>query len=196
MVPATQRSRLSRPQYRIKVLPVILYAPFFTFPQTLKAKADRAADDRKVCQDLVLHDLPSSNPFRDLIVMSGNHPVLQHIIIANSALHLANATLQGSLRRTRPSRSLEIYNTALSAKHGALLYLSEALTHRHSMNSDVILASIMLFIMFELLDSGTNDWRFHIDGARQLMIYLQQNGRLEPSTLSSLRNCLVSNCVV
>lgn len=149
--------------------------------------AHHVIDDRQVCKDLVLHDLPKQNPFRDLLPLSGNHPVLQHIIIANSALRHANA-LRGP--------SLEAHKDALIAKHKALRLLSEALTNRDSINPDVVLASIMLFIMFELLDSGRNGWKFHTEGARQLMVYLRQNGKSELSALNSLRNSLIFNCAV
>ena len=159
--------------------------------------AHHVKDDRQVCKDLVLHDLPKQNPFRDLLPLSGDHKVLQHIIVANSALHLANATQNGPMMRdVRRGPSLEAYKDALAAKRRALRLLSEALANSDSMNSDVILASIMLFIKFELLDSGRNGWRFHTEGARQLMVYLRQNGKSELSALNSLRNCLISNCAV
>jgi hypothetical protein len=158
---------------------------------------DHVKDDRQVCKDLVLYDLPKQNPFRDLLPFSGDHPVLQHIIVANSALHLANAMEEDSLTRdARRGPSLEAYRDALVAKHRALRLLSEALTNSDSICSDVILASIMLFIKFELLDSGRNGWRFHTEGARQLMVYLCQNGKSELLALNSLRSCLISNCAV
>jgi hypothetical protein len=154
-------------------------------------------DDRQVCKDLVLCDLPKQNPFRDLLPLSVNHSVLQHIIVANSALHLANVRANGRLTRDIPQGpSLETYKDALIAKHRALSLLSEVLTNNDSINSDVVLASIMLFIKFELLDSGRNGWRFHTEGARQLMVYLRQNGKSESSALNGLRNCLISNCAV
>ena len=159
--------------------------------------AHHVKDDSQVCEDLVLHDSPKQNPFRNLLPLTGDHPVLQYIIVANSALRLANATKQGPLTRdARQGPSLEAYKDALIAKHRALRLLSKALTNSDAINSDVILASCMLFIMFELLDSGRDGWRFHTEGARQLLVYLRQNGKPESSALNSLRNCLLSNCAV
>ena len=159
--------------------------------------AHHVKDDRQVCKDLVLRDLPKQNPFRDLLPLSVNHSILQHIIIANSALHLANVRANGHLTRDIPQGpSLKTYKDALIAKHKALILLSEVLTNSDSINSDVVLASIMLFIKFELLDSGRDGWRFHTEGARQLMAYLRQNGKSESSALNGLRNCLISNCAV
>ena len=163
----------------------------------VRRKTHHVKDDIQVCKDLVLRDMPKQNPFRDLLPLSGHHAVLQHIIIANSALHLANATKSDALTRdTRWESSSEAYKDALVAKNKALRLLSEALANRDSASLDFVLASIMLFIKFELLDSGTNEWRFHTEGARQLMVYLRQNGKSEPSALNNLRNCLISNCAV
>jgi hypothetical protein len=141
--------------------------------------------------------MPKQNPFRDLLPLSADHPVLQHIIVANSALHFANSTEEGPLVwDTRRGPYSEAYKDALVAKHIALRLLSDALTNSDTINSDVILASIMLFIKFELLDSGRNGWRFHTEGARQLMAYLRQNLRSQLPALNNLRNCLISNCAV
>jgi hypothetical protein len=154
-------------------------------------------DDSHVCKDLVLQDLPKQNPFRDVLPLSGDYPLLRHIIVANSALRYANATAGSAfMQGTRREPYLEAYRDALIAKQRALRLLSETLTNGYSINSDVVLAAIMLFIKFELLDSGRNGWRFHTEGARQLLGYLHQNGKSELSALNTLRDCLVSNCVV
>src|ERR1700753_195812 len=107
-------------------------------------------DDRQVCKDLVLNDLPGKNPFRNLLAISGDNPVLEHIIVANSALHLANST--GNFPSTRDAGSgpsAAAYKDALLAKDTALRLLSEVLTNKTLINPDVVLASIMLFIKFE-----------------------------------------------
>lgn len=157
----------------------------------------RAKDDTQVCKDLVLHDSPGHNSFRDLLLLSGDHAVLQHVIVANSALHYANAMRNGQKASDiQQELSGKAHRDALVAKHRALRLLSEALANANLIYPDVVLASIMLFIMLELLESGTSEWRFHIEGARQLMGYLRQNGKLESPTLSNLRDCLLHNCIV
>lgn len=169
-------------------------------------------DDRQVCKDLVLQDLPTQNPFRDLLSLAGNFAVMLHIIVANSALHMANASQINSQVRSAKSSpairkitlrreklhgaSSQAYVDALLAKQKALHALSWAVTEHDSSTVDVVLASIMLFIKFELLDSGKNDWRFHVDGARQLIGYLRQNGKMGSFTPNSLRNCIISNCAM
>ncbi|KIW01108.1 uncharacterized protein PV09_07396 [Verruconis gallopava] len=153
--------------------------------------------DRQVCKDLVLHDSPTRNPFRDLLSLAGNFTILQHILVANAALHLANATKNEEFTwDARKEICPKAYRDALVAKQKALCLLSEALADFNSISSDIILAAIMLFIKFELLDYGANAWKFHTDGARQLLAYLRQNGKTDLSITTGLRNCLISNCVV
>jgi hypothetical protein len=149
--------------------------------------AHHGKEDKQVCKDLVLHDLPKQNPSRDLLPLSGDHAVLHHIIVANSALHFANTTGKGLLTRdARQGRYSEAYKDALAAKHRALRQLFEALTNKDLMSSDFVLACIMLFIKFELLDSGTNDWKLHAQGARQLMVYLPRFKNWKSLTLQRI----------
>lgn len=92
--------------------------------------------------------------------------------------------------------SSEAYRDAFVAKQKALQALSRAVIEQDSISVDVVLASIMLLIKFELLDSGKNDWRFHVEGARQLIVYLHQSGKMGSITPNSLRNCIISNCAM
>ncbi|KAI9729240.1 MAG: hypothetical protein M1834_007032 [Cirrosporium novae-zelandiae] len=170
----------------------------------------------QVCKDLVIYDIPNHNPLRDLIPLTKQHAVLLHIIIANSALRLSNIFQRSMLTGVIPSfsphshpstpthyaplnlsirQSSNPYKDALIAKQHALRLLNFALHDMHSVDIDVALASVLL-IEFELIDSGKDDWRFHINGARRLIDYLGESYRVEGSTMNPLRSCLVSNCVV
>ena len=64
------------------------------------------------------------------------------------------------------------------------------------MDLDVILAVILLFVEFELLNSGRDDWIHHIDGARKIIEKLCGSNVIPARTMSPLRRCLVSNCLV
>ncbi|KAF2670836.1 hypothetical protein BT63DRAFT_370661 [Microthyrium microscopicum] len=153
--------------------------------------------DSQVCKDLVLQDVHEHNPFRDLLSLTGDYLVLREIIIANSALHFANVTKKGTLKCNIGSASpSEAYKDALVAKQQALRLLSDALSSGDFRNSAIILASMMLFIKFELLDSGRNGWRFHTEGARQLMVYLRDNGKPDLPALYNLKHILISNCTI
>ena len=168
-----------------------------------------------VCRDLVLYDIPKRNPFRELIPLTHQHPVLLQIIIANSALHMSNACqkslgldMTASPRRhhTSPADSLfskssairqpESYDAALAAKQRALSLLKSALTDIASVDIDVILAVVLLFIEFELIDSGKDNWRYHINGARTIIETLYGANISMQSALNPLRSCLISNWLV
>lgn len=168
-----------------------------------------------VCRDLVLYDIPKHNPFRELIPLTYQHPVLLQIIIANSALHMSNAcqkslvldTTAFALRHRTgllcsPSLSSsavqrpESYHDALVAKQRALYLLKSALTSIASVDIDVTLAVVLLFIEFELIDSGRDNWRYHIDGARAVIERLCGTHMSTRTAMSPLRSCLISNCLV
>lgn len=168
-----------------------------------------------LCRDLVLYDIPKHNPFRELIPMIHQHPLLQHIIVANSALHMSNAcekllTLHQSgfplsletdipdfSRPISPSlKQTESYSSALAAKQKALVLLRSALSNPTSMDVDVILAAVLLFIELEILDSGRDNWRHHINGARTIIEKFCHPSMLTPASMTPLRCSLVSNCLV
>ncbi|MCJ1458314.1 hypothetical protein MMC28_008685 [Mycoblastus sanguinarius] len=168
-----------------------------------------------VCRDLVLYDIPKHNPFRELIPLTHQHSVLLQIIIANSALHMSNACQKSLvldttafLHRHRTSllgspcssssaiQQLESYNDALAAKQRALYLLKSALNSIASVDIDVTLAVVLLFIEFELIDSGRDNWRYHINGARTIIETLCGSNISTQTAMSPLRSCLISNCLV
>lgn len=179
------------------------------------AKLDCATVARDVCKDLVLYDTPSHNPRRQLVPLSQQHPVLLQIMIANSALHMSN-TRQGSLfwnsrssspsSATTPSSSSSLcptspsyeqsYYDALEAKQRALQLLKNDLPSLASVDVDVTLAVVLLFIEFELIDTGRDSWKHHVNGARIMIHALCQPTILKQTTMSPLRRCLISNCLV
>ncbi|KAE9579814.1 hypothetical protein CGMCC3_g4375 [Colletotrichum fructicola] len=171
-----------------------------------------------VCRDFVLYDTPKDNPFRDLIAMAHQQPILLQAIIASSALHMSNAYQRSSSSSsilttrasTQSSTSLagslsispyttshpETFHDALRAKQRALCLLKSALENMASVDVDVILAVVLLLIGFELIDSGRGRWIFHINGARLIIEKLIAFGPETATALSPLRSWLVSNCFV
>jgi hypothetical protein len=171
--------------------------------------------NRSVCKDLVIYDIPHQNPFRDLIPLASQHPVLLNIIIANSALNISNASQRSEarpfslsvqsrstmravpqLRDSPTSQSSIWYKDALIAKYRALRLLNSVLNDVNSTGIDVALGSVLLFTEFELADLGTNDWRLHMHGARALINSVKDTYKLQYSNMSTLRRCLISNCLV
>ena len=149
--------------------------------------------------------------------MTQQHPVLLQIIIANSALHMSNAYQKSIVldnTTALPSRhntnspdspssgsttSQELsqpYGDALAAKQRALYLLKSALTNLDSVDIDVTLAVVLLFIEFELIDSGRDNWKHHIQGARTIIETLNRSPTPKETTMSPLRSCLIANCMV
>lgn len=59
------------------------------------------------------YDIPSLNPFRDLIPLTREHAVLLHIAIANGASHLANLQSM-EVQKASTTPTLSLANTAAS----------------------------------------------------------------------------------
>ncbi len=170
-----------------------------------------------VCRDLVLYDNPEHNVFRQLIPLTHEYLILLQVIIANSALHMSNAyqkstalagTSQPSLVLPRAELSrctdsnsaaiqqLRSRKDSLAAKQRALRLLRAALDDIAAADIDVTLAVVLLLIECELIDSGRNNWTYHVSGARTLIEKLCPSGLSSQSALAPLRRCLISNCLV
>jgi hypothetical protein len=157
-----------------------------------------------VCQDLVSYDTPGHNPYRNLLAMMRECPLLLHLIVANSAIHLMNLfTPKLKLDQNFDSiqegpadvalRSLRRH--ALSAQSKALQLLNSTLRHANSDNWIILLASIMLFIDFELISSGKNDWKIHVEGAKRLIACFGFSHVSLDSSISQLRDFAISDCI-
>lgn len=172
----------------------------------------------QLCEDLVLYDLPGRNPIRDLIPATSEYPLLLQIMIANSAFHIYNLSrepINATIQQESPKlclatycRSLQrfrgpvtsSYRDALVAKQHALHLLNHSLGQIEESNVDYVLASVLLFINFELIGSGKNSWKVHADGAQRLINFLGSLGgddEVTPlSSMSFLRKSLISDSLV
>ncbi|KAI1385375.1 fungal-specific transcription factor domain-containing protein [Hypoxylon trugodes] len=141
----------------------------------------------RFCQDLVLYDSPqcSANPFRDLVPMSLEYPFLREIIVAASALHFSN-----SMRWNKnPQPVVNALVDALGARHRAIKSLQDVVERQEALRNepandgerDALLAAVLFFVNFVLLDSGKGGWRAHMNFVGKLL-------SLRTTTSSSLRN--------
>lgn len=162
-----------------------------------------------VCKELVLYDIPKHNRFRDLIPMAHQHEVLLHTIIAVSALHLSHSArsrrlaAEGKpvLASVQPVHdvafeAVKSNGDALLAKQRALGLLRSTLDHIKPANVDVILATVLLFIEYELLYSGRDGWFCHLQGAKAIIEEYCTPQLLWETQMSPLRSFLISNCIV
>lgn len=141
----------------------------------------------QICEDLVIYDGPGQNPIRDLIPAISAYPSLLQIMLANSAFHVFNisrdpisqspyqqdqkpclvAYYQAVSKFGGPMRSS--YQDALLAKQQALSLLAQLVSSVNESNIDLILVVILLFINYDLIESGRDKWKVHMEGARRLI---------------------------
>lgn len=169
-----------------------------------------------LCEDLVISDVPNENPFRSLIPTCRDHPILLHIIVANAAMHISsmnrssfdlhNGSVEGSLSDSTPVDTLSLTRysidspagttlDALAAKHKAIHLLKAALENLPSTDVDLIVTVILLFINLELIDSGKNAWRAHVEGAMTLIGSLKPFQNDQTSPIALIRDRITSDCL-
>ena len=162
----------------------------------------------RLCQDLVSYDTANRNPFRGLLPLTRAHPLLQHIIVASSAAHMANITRAAVLplsstdhhvtlcREASPPSEVaaarQMTRDSLVAKHHALKLMSAALQDLDAFGGDVVFFAALFFVNVELIESGKDGWRAHLDGACRIMALLQAY----PTSNQMLRDYMLSDCSV
>jgi hypothetical protein len=97
-------------------------------------------------------------------------PVLLKALLAMAARHHAN-TGQSFHQFENPSspRLVNANRDALLFKHQAMEALSQSLRDQNLSNQDTTVASIFLLIFLDLLESGSDGWNFHLEGAKKLI---------------------------
>ncbi|KAH7157383.1 fungal-specific transcription factor domain-containing protein [Dactylonectria estremocensis] len=147
----------------------------------------------RLCRDFVAYDVPEHNPFRNLLPLTQAHPLLRQVIIAASAAHMYNRARPwlspDSLDRGDGPRGLLV--DALVAKQQVLQMMPSALQSINSIDGDVLLASVLFLINLELIESGKQNWKAHLDGAGRIMALLPSS-----TVDASLRNYVMSDCFV
>ena len=131
--------------------------------------------------------------------MAYHNPALLQIMIATAALHMANACAKASTslgRNADTPQSRRHRCDALIAKQRSLRFLRSALGDVVRQDLDATLATVLLSIELDLIDSGRNDWKFHMDGARVLVDAIDVSDVRRGNAASPLRTFLVSNYTV
>ncbi|KAI1359160.1 fungal-specific transcription factor domain-containing protein [Xylaria arbuscula] len=128
----------------------------------------------RFCQDLVVYD-SGTNPFRELIPMSQAYSYLHHIIIGVSAVHYYNAVRYATSERSPVAQTALI--DALHARQIAIRELIALIEERRAGNrrgetqadQDALLATVLFFVNFTLIDSGRDGWKDHLTAAGRLL---------------------------
>ncbi|KAM5445569.1 hypothetical protein MaudCBS49596_007389 [Microsporum audouinii] len=150
----------------------------------------------QMCRDLVTYDVPRHNPYRGIVPLIRDHALLLHVIIANSAIHISNVQSKGSAQLNGlPGQ--HPHHDALMAKQKTLQLLSKAMNDINAVDPEVILTAILLSINYELVSSGKDDWKVHVEGAQKLIDYFGMSRRSDlSSAMSALRDHVVSDCLI
>lgn len=126
-------------------------------------------DSECVCKLLIVSD-GESNSLRNLITLSFSSSVLQKAILALAARHLANAGQSFyQAEELVSSVPTPFAHDALLFKHYAIEELSRALDDPNELKKETTVACIFLLILLEVLESGHDGWKSHVEGAKRLI---------------------------
>lgn len=155
------------------------------------------------------YDIPSHNPYRNLISLTRNHPFLLQAVIANSAIHLSNLHSSppsldlcsdgggaGKSITTTTDMVSHFRRDAFNAEQKALQLLREAPQPTRGVERDVILSTILLFINFELMSSGKDRWKVHVEGARKIIANFQPRKEPADAETGMLHDYVVADCLM
>lgn len=164
-----------------------------------------------VCKDLVARDTPYNNPFRELIPLANQHPLLLEILIATSAIHWSNMfrpfsanippglTDPGGYLTQLRSQDLvcrQALIDALTAKQKALGHLRGVLDTLDPADIEVALAAMHFFVKFDLIDLDQNNnksWQAHMEGTSSMLALLAPDSARHGSS-RMLLDCVMANC--
>ncbi|KAJ6007849.1 hypothetical protein N7540_011825 [Penicillium herquei] len=137
----------------------------------------------------VLYDSPTGNPFREFMRLMPSSQGLLHTIISIAALHQAyrevthtsvephrisfieRDTMAVNLHLMTSSEHLPpaaIYDS-LTHKQLALKNIRKELLYLNYSSLDGTIASILLLVWQDLMDSGTNSWKCHLDALKGIV---------------------------
>lgn len=132
------------------------------------------------------------NPLRKVTGAALHNPLLLSSIIALSARHLANARLP-VLQPGEASPS----STWCSTDHTALLFkrktlkgLSDAVQDPKLRMMDTTVASALLLVFLNLLESGRDDWNTHLEGMKSIMSQIKVPLELKGTSSQGLGLCV------
>ncbi|KAB5513132.1 putative C6 finger domain protein [Coniochaeta sp. 2T2.1] len=151
-----------------------------------------------IYQDLV--------PLRELGPNPTIYPILPHHVEASALfpdyirLNLIATTLTHRLNRTRDvGFSKKLMETFYLYRGLALRSLREDIDVEHKRTSDVVLAGIMNFLLLDVQQGCTSNWRHHLDGVQKLITLrggirgVAQSKPLEASLLCFVLLAVIGN---
>ncbi|KAA8646217.1 uncharacterized protein ATNIH1004_007644 [Aspergillus tanneri] len=157
----------------------ILRSPPVSLPLVLQDPATSNLDattrfyldyyNERICRLFIVYD-SDRNPFRSLISLALDDPVLLKATLALAARHRANTgrSFYQSDVATSPVTT-KSHRDALIFKYQAVQGLSRIVNDVTLHRKDTTLAAVFLLIFLDLLESGSDKWNFHLEGAKNLI---------------------------
>ncbi|KAE8152973.1 fungal-specific transcription factor domain-containing protein [Aspergillus avenaceus] len=153
------------------------------------------------CQECVVYDSGPTNAFKEFLSLIPSSRGLCHIIASISALYQAQRDVSNQLRQGQlfftdalvedghgnDWLTKQRYHDFLFHKQLALQFLRRECQQASPQDSFGIIASILMFIWSELMESGSHTWVYHLEGLRQIMM------RNASDYLSGSAQCLASS---
>ncbi|KAL1969588.1 hypothetical protein VTN77DRAFT_8141 [Rasamsonia byssochlamydoides] len=176
--------------------------------------------NQRCCPDLALYDTVK-NPYRDLIPFIHESPVLTDALAAVGAIHYAymsssdlplplaiassdattfetflsdqNGTAVSISRRV----SSKAYEHYLGLKQRALRQLSIDISDPLRRNDDRTVAAIFVLILLDAIESGSGAWKYHLEGAKNLLKSRQafSNGSMR-GMIEGLNTFVIDSCLI
>ena len=119
-----------------------------------------------------------TNPFKEFMRLIPASPGLLHTIISIAALHKAQrqhalpdieSPIAPAEYIPTVSPPIPAFCDALSYKQQALYHLRKEFLNPNVSNHDGAIASILMFIWLELMDSGRDSWKYHLTALKGIV---------------------------
>lgn len=99
--------------------------------------------------------------------------------------------------RTTDGVSRRAFLDSLVAKHRAIRDLQVVLRNPEAADSGVLLAAVLFFVNFELIDLGREGWKNHLQGARRILNVLVPGAdSAKCASRTVLHDCVISDFVM
>lgn len=173
-----------------------------------------------MAEDFVVY-AGSKNPWRDIISIVGDSPLLAHALSSMGALHYSLATTSDSSTMPWSKQNILAADTKLTPeeiesfisptgakrpptkafqhflefKQRTLNQLSKDLCNPLAQKDDRTLAAIIVLALLDLFESGSGAWSYHIEGAKKLLRDRPEDD-LGQGILQGLETFAVDGCLM
>ncbi|OJD17437.1 hypothetical protein AJ78_02462 [Emergomyces pasteurianus Ep9510] len=146
--------------------------------------------DRKFCGLMVLFEVPHNNPYRRLLQMVNDSSGVCAAMAAIGACHHLHVlhysgespfdsfslkNKEGSFEdgeqfACSPNPNVRLaHQHLLLLKHRALCQLEQSLSNPRTRGDDASIASALLLMVLDMVESGRGAWKLHVEGAKRLL---------------------------